>query len=151
MTTDTTRAGRGKRGAIGRFDPASYEAKWRERWERDALYVAHEDAPGEKHYVLTMYPYTSGDLHIGHWYAVTGPDIVARMRRMQGYNVMFPMGFDSFGLPAENAAIDRGVHPADWTEANMERMRAQFATTGCSFDWTRTLASSDPAYYRWTQ
>ena len=147
MSTETTRGG----GGGDRLDPASYEAKWRERWERDELYRAREDAEGEKHYVLTMYPYTSGDLHIGHWYAVTGPDIVARMRRMQGYNVMFPMGFDSFGLPAENAAIDRGIHPADWTAQNMEKMRAQFATTGCSFDWTRTLASSDPAYFRWTQ
>ncbi|MDQ3879513.1 MAG: leucine--tRNA ligase [Chloroflexota bacterium] len=147
----TTQARGASNRSVERFDPASFESGWRERWEADGLYRAREDAPGAKHYVLTMYPYTSGDLHVGHWYAVTGPDIVARMRRMQGFNVMFPMGFDSFGLPAENAAIDRGVHPADWTEANMARMRSQFATTGCSFDWTRTLASSDPAYYRWTQ
>ena len=98
-----------------------------------------------------MYPYPSGDLHIGHWYAATGPDIVARMRRMQGLNVMFPMGFDSFGLPAENAAIDRGVHPWDWTEQNIERMRTQFRSMGCMFDWSREVVSSDPSYYRWTQ
>jgi leucyl-tRNA synthetase len=134
-----------------RFDPGSYEAKWRERWEADGLYQARDDAATEKHYVLTMYPYPSGDLHIGHWYAATGPDIVARMRRMQGYNVMFPMGFDSFGLPAENAAIDRGVDPASWTAGNVEAMRAQFRTMGCMFDWSRELATSDPAYYRWTQ
>ncbi|MGH2358364.1 MAG: leucine--tRNA ligase, partial [Candidatus Limnocylindria bacterium] len=121
------------------------------RWERDELYVARDDDARDKHYLLTMYPYTSGDLHIGHWYAVTGPDIVARMRRMQGLNVMFPMGFDSFGLPAENAAIDRGIHPAIWTDINIDRMRAQFRTTGCSFDWSREVVSSDPAYYRWTQ
>jgi len=134
-----------------RFDPASYEAKWRERWEGDGLYLARDDDQRAKHYLLTMYPYTSGDLHIGHWYAVTGPDVVARMRRMQGFNVMFPMGFDSFGLPAENAAIDQGVHPATWTYQNIDRMRAQFRTTGCMFDWSREVITSDPDYYRGTQ
>ncbi|MDP9270888.1 MAG: leucine--tRNA ligase [Chloroflexota bacterium] len=147
MTTQT-RAGSGR---AERFDPASFEAKWRERWERDQLNLARDDDPREKHYLLTMYPYTSGDVHIGHWYAVTGPDIVARMRRMQGLNVMFPMGFDSFGLPAENAAIDRGIHPATWTYANIDRMRAQFRTTGASFDWSREVVTSDPDYYRCTQ
>ena len=147
MTTETqARAPR-----AGRFDPASYEAKWRQRWEADELYAANDDDPREKRYVLTMYPYPSGDLHIGHWYAATGPDIVARMYRMQGYNVMFPMGFDSFGLPAENAAIDRGIHPATWTNANIERMRTQFRTMGAMFDWSREVVVSDPAYYRWTQ
>ncbi|HET7082835.1 MAG TPA: leucine--tRNA ligase [Candidatus Limnocylindria bacterium] len=134
-----------------RFDPRTYEAGWRERWEADDLYRADDEDPRDKHYLLTMYPYPSGDLHIGHWYAATGPDIVARMRRMQGLNVMFPMGFDSFGLPAENAAIDRGVHPAEWTEQNIERMRIQFRSMGCMFDWSREVVSSDPAYYRWTQ
>ena len=104
----TTRTDTGARSARGpRFDPAEYEQRWRERWEADGLYRADDEDPRQKHYLLTMYPYPSGDLHIGHWYAATGPDIVARMRRMQGLNVMFPMGFDSFGLPAENAAIDR--------------------------------------------
>ncbi|MEX2135920.1 MAG: leucine--tRNA ligase [Chloroflexota bacterium] len=134
-----------------RFDPKTYESGWRERWAADDLYRADDDDPRDKHYLLTMYPYPSGDLHIGHWYAATGPDIVARMRRMQGLNVMFPMGFDSFGLPAENAAIDRGVHPAEWTETNVERMRTQFRSMGCMFDWSREVVTSDPAYYRWTQ
>ena len=134
-----------------RFDPRTYEAGWRERWAADDIYRADDDDPRDKHYLLTMYPYPSGDLHIGHWYAATGPDIVARMRRMQGLNVMFPMGFDSFGLPAENAAIDRGVHPWDWTEQNIDRMRTQFRSMGCMFDWSREVASSDPSYYRWTQ
>jgi leucyl-tRNA synthetase len=147
VTTETP----GRTGRAARFDPASFEAKWRARWDADQLYVARDDDARDKHYLLTMYPYTSGDLHIGHWYAVTGPDIVARMRRMQGLNVMFPMGFDSFGLPAENAAIDRGIHPAAWTSANIDRMRAQFRTTGCSFDWSREVVTSDPDYYRWTQ
>jgi leucyl-tRNA synthetase len=133
-----------------RLAPASYEAKWRERWERDELYRARDDVPGP-FYLLTMYPYTSGDVHIGHWYASTGPDVVARMRRMQGEHVMLPMGFDSFGLPAENAAIDRGIHPADWTNANIDRMRAQFRTMGASWDWSREVIASDPGFYRWTQ
>ena len=149
MTTRTDTEARTARGP--RFDPTEYEQRWRERWEADGLYRADDRDPRQKHYLLTMYPYPSGDLHIGHWYAATGPDIVARMRRMQGLNVMFPMGFDSFGLPAENAAIDRGIHPAIWTNTNIERMRAQFRTTGCGFDWSREVVVSDPRYYRWTQ
>ena len=133
------------------LDPARYEQKWRERWEADGLHQAHDDDPRPKKYVLTMYPYPSGDLHVGHWYAATGPDIVARLHRMRGANVMFPMGFDSFGLPAENAAIDRNIHPAKWTAANIDRMRTQFKTMGAGFDWSRELIVSDPAYYRWTQ
>jgi leucyl-tRNA synthetase len=147
MTTDIE----ARSGRAGRFDPASYEQRWRDRWEADGLDRASDGDPRDKHYLLTMYPYPSGDLHIGHWYAATGPDIVARMRRMSGLNVMFPMGFDSFGLPAENAAIDRGVDPATWTAANIDRMRKQFRTMGCMFDWSREVVTSDPAYYRWTQ
>jgi len=147
MTTGTpARAPR-----ANRFDPASFEQKWRDRWEADGLYTARDDDPRPKRYILTMYPYPSGELHIGHWYAATGPDIVARLHRMRGENVMFPMGFDSFGLPAENAAIDRNIHPATWTKANIERMRAQFRSMGTMFDWSRELATSDPDYYRWTQ
>jgi len=134
-----------------RFDPSSYEAKWRERWEADALYAAHDDDPRPKRYELHMYPYPSGDLHIGHWYAMTGPDIVARMHRMQGYNVMFPMGFDGFGLPAENAAIDRGIHPATWTASNIDNMRRQMRLMGASFDWDREVVTCEPEYYRWSQ
>jgi leucyl-tRNA synthetase len=138
-------------GRAERFDPRTFEPGWRERWAADELYRADDADPRAKHYLLTMYPYPSGDLHIGHWYAAAGPDIVARMRRMQGLNVMFPMGFDSFGLPAENAAIDRGVHPWEWTETNVDRMRTQFRSMGCMFDWSREVVTSDPAYYRWTQ
>jgi leucyl-tRNA synthetase len=145
-TPDEARTGRGER-----YDPASFEQKWRDRWEADGLYRTHDDDPRPKRYVLTMYPYPSGDLHIGHWYAAVAPDIVARVHRMRGNNVLFPMGFDSFGLPAENAAIDRGVDPATWTAANIDRMRAQFRSMGCMFDWDRELATSDATYYRWTQ
>ncbi|MGH2444676.1 MAG: leucine--tRNA ligase [Candidatus Limnocylindria bacterium] len=134
-----------------RFDPASFEQKWRDRWEADQLYVARDDDPRPKRYDLTMYPYPSGDMHIGHWFAMTGPDIVARMHRMQGYNVMFPMGFDGFGLPAENAAIDRNVHPAKWTYSNIDNMRRQMRLMGTSFDWTREVVTCDPEYYRWQQ
>ncbi|HEX6655700.1 MAG TPA: leucine--tRNA ligase [Candidatus Limnocylindria bacterium] len=145
-TADEARTGRGER-----FEPGSYEQKWRDRWEADGLHHADDADPKPKRYVLTMYPYPSGDLHIGHWYAATAPDIVARMHRMRGENVMFPMGFDSFGLPAENAAIDRGVDPASWTAENIERMRAQFRSMGCRFDWDREVVTSDANYYRWTQ
>ncbi|HET7684785.1 MAG TPA: leucine--tRNA ligase, partial [Candidatus Limnocylindria bacterium] len=150
MTTETTGPA-AARPRAERFDPASFEAKWRDRWEADGLYTTDDDDPRPKRYVLTMYPYPSGDLHIGHWYAATGPDIVARLHRMQGDNVLFPMGFDSFGLPAENAAISRNIHPAIWTAANIDRMRAQFRTMGTVFDWSREVVTSDPSYYRWTQ
>ena len=148
MTTETPAATRERRE---RFDPASFEGRWRERWEADGLYTADDDDPRPKRYMLTMYPYPSGDLHIGHWYAMTGPDIVARMHRMQGENVMFPMGFDGFGLPAENAAIDRNVHPAIWTYQNIENMRRQMRVMGAGFDWTREVVTCDPSYYRWQQ
>jgi len=147
MTTDATQPAQRRE----RFDPASFEQKWRDRWAADELYAARDDDPRAKRYVLTMYPYPSGDLHIGHWYAATGPDIVARLHRMRGDNVMFPMGFDSFGLPAENAAIDRNVHPQKWTDANIAKMRTQFRTMGTMFDWSREVVTSDPSYYRWTQ
>ncbi len=138
-------------GRPNRFDPASYEQKWRDRWEADHLYVADDEDPRPKRYELHMYPYPSGDLHIGHWYAMTGPDIVARLHRMQGFNVMFPMGFDGFGLPAENAAIDRGIHPATWTYQNIDNMRRQMRLMAASFDWSREVVTCDPEYYRWQQ
>jgi leucyl-tRNA synthetase len=148
MTTETEARSPSRRE---RFDPGSFEDKWRKRWEADELYVARDDDPRPKRYDLTMYPYPSGDLHIGHWYAMTGPDIVARMHRMQGFNVMFPMGFDGFGLPAENAAIDRNIHPAIWTFANIDTMRRQMRLMGASFDWTREVVTCEPEYYRWQQ
>ena len=147
MTTETPARTR----RPDRYDPAGFEQKWRDRWEADALYATHDDDPRPKRYVLTMYPYPSGDLHIGHWYAMTGPDIVARMHRMRGENVLFPMGFDGFGLPAENAAIDRGIHPATWTYANIDTMRRQMRLMGASFDWAREVVTCDPSYYRWQQ
>jgi leucyl-tRNA synthetase len=133
------------------YDPVAIEAKWQSRWATDGLYHADIDERRPKFYALTMLPYPSGDLHIGHWYAMTPSDARARYLRMKGYNVLFPMGFDAFGLPAENAAIKHNINPREWTYANIERMRAQLRSMGAMFDWRREAISSDPAYYRWTQ
>ncbi len=135
----------------GIYQPEVLEPKWQKRWEQDGLYRAVVDPTLKKFYALTMLPYPSGDLHIGHWYAMTPSDARARFMRMRGYNVMFPIGFDAFGLPAENAAIKVGVHPRKWTYANIERMRTQLRAMGAMWDWTREAVSSDPEYYRWTQ
>ncbi|MEE4194630.1 MAG: leucine--tRNA ligase [Anaerolineae bacterium] len=133
------------------FDPGVIEPKWQQKWEADGLYHADIDLSKPKHYALTMLPYPSGDLHIGHWYAMAPSDARARYMRMHGYNVMFPMGFDSFGLPAENAAIKRNIHPHEWTEKNIDYMRRQLRTMGAMFDWRREMVSSHPEYYHWTQ
>ena len=136
---------------IGRYKPGDIEQKWQRRWERDDLYRTRDDDPRPKYYFLTMYPYPSGDLHIGHWYAEAPADARARYLRMRGYNVLFPMGFDAFGLPAENAAIKNNIHPLTWTLANIDRMRDQFRTMGAMFDWSREVDTCFPEYYRWNQ
>ncbi len=134
-----------------RYNPAEIESKWQNRWAADKLYRQTRDAGRPKWYAMTMYPYPSGDLHIGHWYAMAPSDVKARYMRMRGYNVLFPMGFDAFGLPAENAAIKRGIHPYKWTMANIERMRNQLKSMGPMFDWEREAITCDPKYYKWTQ
>ncbi|HKZ70996.1 MAG TPA: leucine--tRNA ligase, partial [Anaerolineales bacterium] len=121
------------------------------KWEKDKLYRAVIDHSKKKFYFLTMLPYPSGDLHIGHWYAMTPSDARARYLRMKGYNVMYPIGFDAFGLPAENAAIQRGIHPKKWTYANIARMRKQLGSMGAMWDWEREAVSCDPEYYKWSQ
>ena len=133
------------------YHPQEIEPRWQKKWAEDGLYHADIDPSQKKFYALTMLPYPSGDLHIGHWYAMTPSDARARFKRMQGYNVMFPMGFDAFGLPAENAAIQRGIHPREWTYQNIDRMRKQLKSMGAMYDWRREAVSADPAYYRWTQ
>ncbi len=133
------------------YNHSEIEPKWQARWEQDGLYNADIDPAKPKHYALTMLPYPSGDLHIGHWYAMTPSDARARYMRMRGYNVLFPMGFDAFGLPAENAAIKHRIHPKKWTYANIARMRRQLKSMGAMFDWRREAVSSDPEYYRWSQ
>ncbi len=137
--------------AFEHYDPAAIEPRWQARWESDELYKAEIDDGRRKFYFLTMLPYTSGDLHIGHWFAMGCSDARARYLRMQGYNVMYPIGFDAFGLPAENAAIERNIHPKEWTYANIVNMRRQLRSMGAMWDWSREAISSDPEYYRWTQ
>ena len=133
------------------YNPSQLEPKWQARWEADRLYNSDIDPAKPKHYALTMLPYPSGDLHIGHWYAMTPSDARARYMRMRGYNVLFPMGFDSFGLPAENAAVKHNIHPKEWTYANIERMRKQLRSMGAMYDWRREAVSADPKYYKWSQ
>ena len=134
-----------------RYDPNDLDRKWQQRWiDANAHHVDDAD-PREKWFALTMYPYPSGDLHVGHWYAMAPSDAHARFMRMQGKNVLHPMGFDAFGLPAENAAITRGIHPHTWTMANIERMRGQLASMGTLYDWDREVVTCLPEYYRWNQ
>lgn len=137
--------------SIPMYKPGEIELKWQKKWEVDGLYHADIDHKRTKYYALTMLPYPSGDLHIGHWYAMAPSDARARFKRMQGYNVLFPIGFDAFGLPAENAAIQHNIHPKVWTYENITKMRQQLKSMGAMFDWRRETISSDPAYYRWTQ
>jgi leucyl-tRNA synthetase len=134
-----------------RYMPEKIEPKWQQKWDQDGLYHADIDPSKKKYYALTMLPYPSGDLHIGHWYAMTPSDARARYLRMNGYNVMFPIGFDAFGLPAENAAVKRNIHPKEWTYKNIERMRGQLRSMGAMWDWRREAVSSDPEYYHWSQ
>ena len=136
---------------IPMYNPAEIEPKWQQRWETDGLYYSDINNGRPKFYALTMLPYPSGDLHIGHWYAMAPSDARARYKRMRGFNVLFPIGFDAFGLPAENAAIKRNIHPRIWTYANIEKMKTQLKSMGAMFDWRRVAISADPEYYRWTQ
>ena len=136
---------------VDRYNPQEIEKKWQERWAADRLYEVKEDDSRPKWYELTMFPYTSGDLHIGHWFAMSPADAHARFKRMQGYNVLHPIGFDAFGLPAENAAIKRGIHPSIWTMNNVENMRRQLKSMGAIYDWSREVITCLPEYYKWTQ
>jgi len=135
----------------GNYNPQEIETKWQQKWAEDKLYEVNENDPRPKWYALTMFPYTSGDLHIGHWYAMAPSDVHARFKRLQGYNVLHPMGFDAFGLPAENAAIKRGIHPFTWTMQNVENMRRQLKSMGAIYDWSREVVSCLPEYYKWTE
>jgi leucyl-tRNA synthetase len=135
-----------------RYDPQQVEPKWSAAWEEQALDRADEsDTTRPRFYALDMFPYPSGDLHMGHLEAFSGGDVLPRLKRMQGYNVLHPIGWDAFGLPAENAAIKRGTHPKAWTYQNIDTQRATFHRLGISFDWSRAFNTCDPEYYRWTQ
>jgi leucyl-tRNA synthetase len=133
------------------YDPITFERRWQEHWAESGLYKTDENPEKTKHYALTMLPYPSGDLHVGHWYAMTPSDTRARFMRMRGFRVFFPIGFDAFGLPAENAAINRGIHPYKWTMSNIENMRGQIRQMGTMFDFDAEVVTSDPEYYRWNQ
>ncbi|MDL2342774.1 leucine--tRNA ligase [Deinococcus sp. MIMF12] len=151
MTTEPTQKPDIQEPRAERYNPHATEPKWQQRWDEQGLYTFCEDPSKTKHYALTMFPYPSGNLHIGHWYANVAPDARARWMRMRGYNVFFPMGFDAFGLPAENAAIKNNLDPAGWTYSNIEHMTGQFRRMGTMIDWSRSFATCDPEYYRWNQ
>ena len=140
-----------KRSVQFSFEPKTLDRKWQDRWAKDKLYHVDDLSEKENWFEMTMYPYPSGDTHIGHWYAMAPSDAHARFRRMQGYNVLHPMGFDSFGLPAENAAIRRGIHPYKWTMDNIANMKKQFYSMGTIYDWDREVNTCQPDYYKWNQ
>src|SRR5580658_8557896 len=134
-----------------RYEPAAVERAAQEHWQRHDCFVAREDAARSKYYCLCMFPYPSGRLHMGHVRNYTIGDALARFMRMQGRNVLQPMGWDAFGLPAENAAIANRVAPAKWTRDNIAYMRDQLRSLGFAIDWSRELATCDPSYYHWNQ
>ena len=132
-----------------KYNPSKIEKKWQRFWEKNKFYHTKE---GKNNYMLlTEFAYPSGNLHIGHWLAFSIPDILARYLKMNGNNVLYPTGFDAFGLPAENAAIQRNINPRNWTEDNIKQMTKQLKSTGAMFDWSRTVSTIDPPYYKWTQ
>src|SRR3989344_2747429 len=134
------------------YDHKKIEKKWQKEWEKKGLHKTRDSLKGrENFHLLVEFPYPSGNLHVGHWYAFAVPDILARLRRMQGKNVLYPIGFDAFGLPAENAAIKNKLNPRTWTLSNIEYMKKQIRSMGTSFDWSREVVTCDPAYYKWTQ
>ncbi|MBI2062294.1 MAG: leucine--tRNA ligase [Candidatus Yanofskybacteria bacterium] len=135
-----------------KYNPAKIERKWQKYWESRRFYHTRDSVKGKKNFMLlTEFAYPSGNLHIGHWLAFSVPDILARYLKMNGNNVLYPTGFDAFGLPAENAAIQRNINPRDWTKDNIKQMTKQLKSTGAMFDWSRAISTIDPEYYRWTQ
>jgi leucyl-tRNA synthetase len=151
-TTTAGNAAQDVRDRIARYDPASIEPRWQAKWDELRLHETDlSDDSKPRYYLLTMYDYPSGSLHIGHWYVKTPTDAIGRYRRMRGDNVFMPVGFDAYGLPAENAAIKNRINPRDWTMTNIDKMRRQLRTMGAAWDWTAEVVTCDPEYYRWNQ
>ncbi|MEN0088613.1 MAG: class I tRNA ligase family protein, partial [Pseudomonadota bacterium] len=147
MSQNTTSTPSDARDGGRRYDHQAAEQKWRATWDEHKLFETDNDAPGEKYYVLEMFPYPSGRIHMGHVRNYAMGDVVARYRRAQGYNVLHPMGWDAFGMPAENAAMKNKVHPAQWTYENIATMRGQLKSMGLAIDWSREFATCDVDYY----
>lgn len=137
--------------AAGRYNFKESESKWQKAWDMAGIFAARDDSAKPKYYVLEMFPYPSGHIHVGHVRNYTLGDVTARFRRAQGFEVLYPMGWDAFGLPAENAAIERGVHPGDWTRDNIKTMKNQLKTMGLSYDWSREVTTCEPDYYQHEQ
>ena len=136
---------------MARYNFKKTEAYWQKKWEVNKTFVANINDSKQKFYVLEMFPYPSGRIHMGHVRNYTLGDLIARFKKARGYNVMHPMGWDAFGLPAENAAIQNNVHPAKWTHDNIKSMRKQLKSMGFSYDWTREFATCDPSYFKHEQ
>ena len=134
-----------------RYNPKEIEPKWRKVWRETDLYKTPENPGDDKFYCLVMFPYPSGNIHVGHWYNFAPADTVARYNKMLGKKLLYPIGFDAFGLPAENAAIKNNIQPAQWTWSNIETMTKQIKTIGAMHDYDRMVNTAKPDYYRWTQ
>ena len=130
-----------------RFNPLAADNRWQKRWAETGVFEANDQSSKPRSYILEMFPYPSGRIHMGHVRNYTMGDVLARFRRMQGYEVLHPMGWDAFGMPAENAAMEKKVHPGEWTRANIAAMRGQLKKLGFALDWSRELATCEPGYY----